>query len=260
VDVRDVFPTGRQAAMETNFVRVSRATNATNQGAPRDPAATRAPHDVLTKPGGPAARTRTSAMANPYRGGTPGRDMTYMDCLVQKHNMTTALSCTHELILAICWEEGLFNNGSQIGGSAIGFGQTEPGELQRVKKKGAISVDVDAVRRGDDDEGMEAICQLMDYYISTFGGLRSKALRGYAGYDYKQFDPKKFPTTDDWHKNRQGIIDGWEKCEAALMAIPAYELDPAATMAALAKSRSFTPSAKSGDGRTYQKVLFPNQY
>lgn len=199
-------------------------------------------------------------MANSYRGYTPGRDMTYMDCLVQKHNMTTALSCTHELVLAICWEEGLFNNGSQVGGTAIGFGQTEPAELKRVKGKGAIDVDVDAVRRGDDDEGMKAICQLLDYYITSFGGLRMKALRGYAGYGYTKFDRKKFPTEDDWHKNRQGIIDGWEACEAALQAIPAYELNPAATMAALAKARPFIPTAKTGDGRTYQKVLFPNQY
>lgn len=199
-------------------------------------------------------------MANPYRGGTPGRDMTYMDCLVQWHNMTTAASCTHELVLAICWEEGLFNNGSQVGGSAIGFGQTEPAELQRVNKKGAISVDVDAVRRGDDDEGMEAVCQLLDYYIRSFGGIRSTALRAYAGYNYTGFDRKQFPTTEDWHKNRQGIINGWEKCEAALQAIPAYELDPVGTMAALAKARGFTPTAQAGDGRTYRKILFPTQY
>jgi hypothetical protein len=199
-------------------------------------------------------------MANPYRGATPGRDMTYMDCLVQNHNATTAMCCTHELVLAICWEEGLFNNGSQVGGSAIGFGQTEPAELQRVKNKGAISVDIDAIRRGDDDEGMEAICQLLDYYISSYGGLRATALRAYAGYGYTGFDRKQFPTTDDWHKNRQGIINGWEKCEAALQAIPAYELNATATMAALAKARPFIPAAKSGDGRAYQKVLFPGQY
>lgn len=198
-------------------------------------------------------------MGNPYRGKVPGRDMTYMDCLVQRHNMTTSAACTHEIILAICWEEGLFNNGAQDGGSAIGFGQTEPAELDRLNRDGSISVDVAKVRARDDDEGIEAACQVLDYYIRRFG-VRDRALRAYAGYDYAGFDRKKFKDVDAWHANRDHIINGWKECEKGLLEIAAYELAPEATMEALKKARGFIPTAETADGRTYREILFPMKY
>src|SRR6187401_1229856 len=43
-----------------------------------------------------------------------------------------------ELLLAICWEESLFNNVKQDGdGTAVGFGQTEPSEFWKLRSSAA---------------------------------------------------------------------------------------------------------------------------
>lgn len=170
----------------------------------------------------------------PFGGYLPGRTVTYMDWLIRSHNQTTAVSLTNELAMAICWEEGLFNNGKQDGGTALGFGQTEPAELQRLKKAGAINVDITKVKARDDQEAMEAMLQMLDYYIRRTPQNRREALKSYAGYNYKN--------TAEWHKNRNKIMDGWEACESALLDIPSYDDDPDATVAALKLARQFDPN------------------
>lgn len=160
--------------------------------------------------------------------------MAYMDDLICPHNMKTAASLTNELALAICWEEGQFRNGSQFSvGTALGFGQTEPAELQRLISAGAISIDMAKVRSFDDHEAIEAMLQMLDYYIGRFPNSRRQALKAYAGYDFKK--------TQAWHDNRNKIMDDWEACEAALMAINNYQVDGDLTMKALAKARPFNP-------------------
>ncbi|MHA7777828.1 hypothetical protein [Roseibium sp. M-1] len=66
----------------------------------------------------------------------PGKSYDEMKALIIKnHGIPYVFSW--ELLIAICWEESLFNNREQQGGSAWGFGQVEPSEFYKFETEEA---------------------------------------------------------------------------------------------------------------------------
>src|SRR5262245_40660999 len=84
---------------------------------------------------------------NPYLT-YPGKSYLQMYDLIGRSRVQPLQDLfTDFLIMAICWEESMFNNKKQDGsGTAVGFGQTEPGELWKLDggedlKKPGIDID-----------------------------------------------------------------------------------------------------------------------
>lgn len=169
--------------------------------------------------------------------------------LIVKNNQATHAMCTHQLLMAIFWEESLFNNNKQLGGTAIGFGQLEPAELKRMNAAGEIQVDVSRIL-ADPAASVDAVSQFVDALLKKFS--RQGALRAYAGYRFKD-DPV-------WHANRDLLIAGWTSCELALKAVSTdfkgILNDPDQTIAALRKSRAFQPNMPANQ-TTFRGILFP---
>src|SRR5882724_6298642 len=64
----------------------------------------------------------------------PGRTFAQIQSLVYDAN--DDMIFPDELYIGLFWEESIFNNLKQVGGTAIGFGQIEPREFWQVKKYG----------------------------------------------------------------------------------------------------------------------------
>jgi len=179
----------------------------------------------------------------------PGNDFATMANLVNDNGSDNPL-VTDQLLIAIFWEESLFNNIKQPGGTAIGFGQIEPSELKRMNASGDIHVDVGGVL-SDPEASVNATAQVLEALFSKLG--KPAGLRGYAGYGFKN--------DASWKAARQAIINGWTSCEQALLNISSNILDagddPDAVIAALRKSRPFGPDAPTSNGVTWRDALFP---
>jgi len=145
----------------------------------------------------------------------PGRTFEEMIHLVTLHNLATAKNIiTDGLLLAIFWEETLFNNVFQTDGTAVGFGQVEPAEfaliasykigLPPVRKVGAATFSTRALT---DVEAVKASAAFLDYLLKTTKGL-DNALGGYAGFDYAKKHPDKKPT----YPQRVQKVNGWKTC------------------------------------------------
>ena len=181
----------------------------------------------------------------------PGTDVGTMTDLINENNGAQNPLVTDQLLLAIFWEESLFNNIKQIGGTAIGFGQMEPTELKRMNGAGDIQIDVSRIL-ADPAASVDATAQMLDALVWKLG--KSEALRGYAGY-YFQKDAA-------FRARRQLTITGWLNCESGLLGISQNILDlvgaPDATIEALKKARPFNPGSPASQGRTWGQILFPD--
>jgi Transglycosylase SLT domain len=179
----------------------------------------------------------------------PGTDVGTMTDLINDNGAQNPL-ITDQLLMAIFWEESLFNNIKQIGGSAIGFGQMEPTELKRMNGAGNIQVDVSRIL-ADPATSVDATAQMLDALAWKLG--KTEALRGYAGYYFKK--------DAAFRARRQLIITGWLSCENGLLEISQNVLDlvdaPDATIEALKKARPFNPGSPASPGRTWGQILFP---
>jgi hypothetical protein len=139
--------------------------------------------------------------------------------------------------MAIAWEESMFNNQEQIGGTAWGFGQVEPSEYYKlqgpqaaypvqglpsvrhyeVKAKGKDGKEITLKKarlQGSltDQQSIQVeISSLMHGYKAL--GSKMASLRAYAGIGYAGPDvPDRLSDAG----KRQHIIDGWLACETHL--------------------------------------------
>ena len=181
----------------------------------------------------------------------PGNSVATISNLINENNGADNALVTDQLLMAIFWEESLFNNIKQPDGTAIGFGQVEPAELKRMNRMGQIQVDVNSILR-DPATSVDAAAQMLDALFSKLG--KTEALRGYAGYYFK---------ADPQHRGkRQATINGWVACESVLLGIGQNILDLVSdsdgTMGALKHSRGFHPEAVTSKGVTWRDTLFPN--
>jgi hypothetical protein len=69
-------------------------------------------------------------------GKKPGMSYEDMYALIRDCQRPATSMFSVELLIAIFWEESLFNNVPQDGGTAWGFGQTEPAEFYKVESPG----------------------------------------------------------------------------------------------------------------------------
>ena len=148
---------------------------------------------------------------------------------------------TDELIVALCWEESLFNNTKQSGGSAVGLGQVEPGELWTLRKYG-LNTNATAIL-ANPGHAIEVVSYMLRhlYESQKSNPSRYEALKRYGGYYYDKAA---------W---RLKTINGWEACERGLQAIPSPSWDyPDQVKDALFLARSFPK-----DDANYHSRLFP---
>jgi len=161
--------------------------------------------------------------------------------LVYANNTVLYSIFTDELITAIFWEESLFNNVRQPGGSAVGLGQVEPAELSKLRQYG-VYVDAQSIL-ADPAQAVVATSYMLYHSYQTQTGNKSKAeaLKRYAGYYYDKAS---------W---RTKLISGWEACERALISIADPKSGhPTEVLNALSHARHFAKT----DAR-YTKILFP---
>jgi hypothetical protein len=129
-----------------------------------------------------------------------------------------------ELIMAIAWEESLFNNRKQLGGTAWGFGQVEPAEFHKLEKPDAIYKVAGLPRRIKDGSKTNLLGELSDeqsirveigilmHNLKHLGSPRA-ALHAYAGVGFSGADvPERLATSED----RIKLVNGWLACEAHL--------------------------------------------
>ncbi len=165
-----------------------------------------------------------------------------IQCLVYANNTVLWSVFTDELITAIFWEESLFNNTAQSGGTAVGLGQVEPRELPKLRTYG-VYVDRQSVLSDPAQAVVATSYMLYHAYASQSGNAtRKEALRRYAGYYY------------DYAQWRLKLIAGWEACENALIMIPDPKSSyPTSVMNALYKARTFDRA-----NSAYSSRLFPD--
>jgi peptidoglycan hydrolase-like protein with peptidoglycan-binding domain len=178
---------------------------------------------------------------------------------------------TGQIHMAIFWEETLFNNMSQDGGgAAIGFGQVETPELDKLATQEARDLGYfvqgvsSATRNVSDDISVQiSSCILLHlFYHST---AATTALKKDFAYNI-------------YSGSRQDIVQRWRDCENSLLALPFSEyaiVNYAGSMAdleqryiaALKKSKAFDPAFAykiSLNGETIsvkaRDILFPRYW
>ncbi|MEO8026224.1 MAG: hypothetical protein ABI823_07110 [Bryobacteraceae bacterium] len=129
----------------------------------------------------------------------PGRSFEQIQSIVYDANEDMIFS--DELFIGLFWEESIFNNKKQVGGTAVGFGQIEPAEFWQVKKYG-VSLSVNCILH-DDMLSARAVVLYLRHLTNALGSTDA-ALRGYAGYKY------------DHAAWRLAKIAGWKACANAL--------------------------------------------
>lgn len=172
----------------------------------------------------------------------PGYSFPDMAQLVWDNNWQLYHVFPDELLLAIFWEETLFNNIAQPNGTAVGFGQVEPAELWKLKKYG-ISTSAKAVLNDPAHAVDVSACYLRHLYESQTAPTKSRyeALKRYAGW---YFDKAAW---------RLKVIAGWEACEKALLAVGGdWRSNAAAVTSALSLARGIDPADTAVRG-----LLFP---
>jgi hypothetical protein len=149
----------------------------------------------------------------------PGKSFVQMFDLIYSNNFARP-TFSDRLLIAIFWEETLFNNIFQIGGgTGVGFGQVEPAEFYKLKKYGVSLPPVRkegwktySTRPLKDDESVKASAALLSHLHSALGSVQS-ALEGYAGVQWARDNPSiAKPTANE----RLTIIGGWKACALKL--------------------------------------------
>jgi hypothetical protein len=168
--------------------------------------------------------------------GKPGKSYEEMWELIYA-NLPANSPFSLELVMAIAWEESLFNNQEQVGGTAWGFGQVEPAEYYKLQGAGAAypvtglppvrTYEVEVknsegklikIKKGrlsgvlTDQQSIQVeISCLMHGYRAL--GSKHAALRAYAGVGYAGSD---VPSRLSDAGKRIAIIEGWLACEMHL--------------------------------------------
>lgn len=205
----------------------------------------------------------------------PGCSFAYIWDLVQKNNGIIAPTpFTPELIVAIFWEESLFNNIAQVdSGTAVGYGQVEPAEFYRFNARNLQSPSAamkamaqEAQRKGYLIHNLPPVAKSASGKTALNGVLtdeqavqvamalvrdmherkrsRKGILEGYAGVGFQGDQPDRLKGN-----GRQHVIDGWLRCEAKL--IGCSKSDPDAVMAALQEAKPFNQVPE------FRAILFP---
>lgn len=205
----------------------------------------------------------------------PGCTFEYIWQLTQKNNQIiapTPFSC--ELMIAIFWEESMFNNIAQVGsGTAVGYGQVEPAEFYRFNAKNLQSpspamkaMAQEVQRKGYLVHGLppmvkngnkttlngsltdeQAVQVAMALVRDMHERKRSKKgiLQGYAGVGFTGSQAEHLKGN-----GRLKIIDGWLRCEAKLQGCSKSDAD--AVMSALFEAKAFNQWDE------FRKILFPH--
>lgn len=201
----------------------------------------------------------------------PGRPFAYMDHLIcLNFQILGPTPISTELMLAIFWEESFFNNVVQSGGgTAVGFGQTEPYEFWRFDAKGSSSQlakqkgylvhhlpqRVSIGRRKarltaplDDFTSVKVACAMVRDLFER--GKRSKLsiLQAYGGVGFTGQQPAHLAAPG----GRMKIIQGWLDCETALKSVR-QSGSPGQILSALKKAKSFNRD------KEFEKRLFPQR-
>ena len=189
----------------------------------------------------------------------PGKSFVEMFDLVYTHNRYKQ-DFSDRLMIAIFWEESIFNNIKQTRGTALGFGQVEPSEFPKLKSYG---LNLPAYSKGK-CEGTLSDEQAVKVAVASLHYLRHVAkfsfeycLKGYAGVKWALDNPTLAKPTA---AERQKIIDNWKKCAAALEPVKPFKKpttgEEEVILDALDISRAFS------DARAkFRTVLFnPSHY
>ncbi|HMF95356.1 MAG TPA: hypothetical protein VKE96_13710 [Vicinamibacterales bacterium] len=145
----------------------------------------------------------------------PGRTFEEMVHLVTLHNLATARNLiTDGLLLAIFWEETIFNNVFQTKGTAVGFGQVEPASFASIasykiglpptRKVGKKTFSTKPLT---DVQAVKASSAVLDDLFKKGKSLKF-ALDGYAGLEYAKEHPEEHPT----YPERIQTIARWKTC------------------------------------------------
>lgn len=173
----------------------------------------------------------------------PGYTFQDMVSLVYDNNWQLYQVFSDALLIAIFWEETMFNNVPQEKGSAVGFGQVEPRELWTLKAYG-ITTSAKGILADPAHSVEVTATYLRHLYESQTRSSKSRyeALKRYAGYYWDKAA---------W---RLDIIAGWDACCRSLEALPsgAWADHPDAVLNALAQARGFVKSDP-----TIRGALFP---
>jgi hypothetical protein len=217
-------------------------------------------------------------------GSQPG--MAYEDIyeLIYSARPPAAQVFSIELMVAICWEESLFNNIEQQGGTAWGFGQVEPAEMYRCENDDArkygyyvpglpprIVVSRDENNRPTKtklggnltpEQSVKVIAGALCSFYYTVSSSVVGALKAYAGVAFTGDQPERLAAAGA----RLAIVQGWLDCETWLkrewkppqkkngvLQLPDYPSDyPTFIKTGLNKARKFELKNKGFDD-----ILFP---
>jgi len=153
----------------------------------------------------------------------PGKSYDEMKALISKnHGIPYVFSW--ELLIAICWEESLFNNQEQEKGTAWGFGQVEPSEFTKFESPQArqygyyvanlpprakVGNATKLQGKLTDDQSVQVVSAALrhNYYARKHNKL--DALYAYGGVYFQGASPLT-------KADRIKIIQGWLNCEKHL--------------------------------------------
>ncbi len=198
---------------------------------------------------------------------TPGKSFVKMfDLIYTTNSKFNRKEFSDRFLMAIFWEESLFNNVFQGGkGTAVGFGQVEPSEFWKLKPYGLglPPTYTEIVKEGGkeykkvhasagltDRQAVQAAAALLEYTFKLKG--REVALRAYGGYYWAKDNPSAKPTAAE----RLEIIAGWGKCADALADVKPFKRptreEENVILAALNMSRPFGTRREE-----FRPILFP---
>ena len=188
----------------------------------------------------------------------PGKSYDEMKALIStNHGIPYVFSW--ELMIAICWEESLFNNEEQLKGTAWGFGQVEPSEFYKFETEQAkihgyyvdnlpprIKIGNATKLQGKltDNQSVQVVSAALRHNFYARKRDKMDALYAYGGVYYKG---KSSLTVTE----RIAIINGWLDCEKHLQFFH-QGVDPDEIIKGLHMARNF----KKVEG-LFRPILFP---
>lgn len=189
-----------------------------------------------------------------------------------------------ELILAICWEESMFNNMEQVGGSAWGFGQVEPAEFYKFEKTDSayrvlglpprhkVGSSTRLAGKLTETQSIQVVIATLMHNYTHLSRSKMAALGAYAGVGYTGTDVPEH--LSDGNK-RMKIVRGWLACEEYLQRnwtppkmkpgqkyldpkqLPDFPADfPTFVKTGLSKARKFDIQDKAIDDVLFPKTSF----
>lgn len=233
-------------------------------------------------------------------GKLPGMSYEDMYELIYASKPAAAKMFSVELLIAIFWEESLFNNIEQEGGTAWGFGQCEPAEYYKLERprtandgrtnspaehgylveglpaRAKIGKRTRLMGSLTPEQAVQVSAGLLCHYYYTKKPTVLGALYAYAGVGYGGDDvPKRLATPG----TREAIVQGWLDAEAHLqrrwippkpdkkskkpptLDLPDFDSDyPTFVKKGLRKARPFDLKDKAFDDRLFPKDPVTGQW